>query len=259
MKKKIILFKNSEMASIWVANYFDKYIKENPKAVLGFATGVSPLLTYKLLQKYSSEGTNWQGIVSFNLDEFIGVPISHPESFRTQMMNNLFKGVNIKPENIFIPDGLSKNPEEEANRYEKLIESKGGIDLQYISLGANGHMAYNEPGTPLDTLTHVAKLEDFTRKVLVEQKKFPTYNETPDSAITVGVKTILNFKEMIMVSLGESKAEPTKKMLEGPIVSDITSSALQKHKNTVFVLDEGAAKLLTLENFDVKDLRDYKG
>ena len=259
MKQKIILFKNSEMASTWVANYFNDYIKKNPKAVLGFATGVSPLLTYKLLQKYSKEGTNWEGITSFNLDEFIGVPVEHPESFKAQMMNNLFNGVNIKKENILLPNGLAEDPKTEANKYEKLIKSKGGIDLQYISLGANGHMAYNEPGTSLDTLTHVAELEDFTRKVLVEQKKFPTYDETPKNAITVGVKTIMKFKEMIMVSLGESKAEPTKKMLEGPITSDIPSSALQKHKNTVFVLDEAASKLLDLSKFEVEDLRDYKG
>lgn len=259
MKKEIILFKNADMASIWVANYFDEYIKNNPKSVLGFATGVSPLLTYKLLKKYSKEGTNWEGITAFNLDEFIGVPIDHPESFRSQMMKNLFNGVNIKKENIFLPNGLSDNPKKEAKTYEKLIKSKGGIDLQYISLGANGHMAYNEPGTSLKTLTHVAKLEDFTRKVLVEQKKFSSLDETPVSAITVGVKTIMKFKGMIMVALGDSKAEPTKKMLEGPITSDIPSSALQKHKNTVFVLDEASSKLLDLSKFDVEDMRDYKG
>ncbi len=258
-KNKIYLFKDADIASTWVANYFNDYIKKKPNAVLGFATGVSPLLTYKLLQKFSKNGTSWEGITSFNLDEFIGVPIDHPESFRSQMMNNLFKGVNIKPENILLPDGLSENPEEEANKYEKLIKSKGGIDLQYISLGANGHMAYNEPGTSLKTLTHIATLEDFTRKVLVEQKKFPSYEETPDRAITVGVKTIMNFKEMIMVALGESKAIPTQKMLEGPITSDIPSSALQKHKNTIFVLDEAAAKLLDLSKFEVTDLKDYKG
>ncbi len=254
---KLLLFKNAERASYWVAEYFDKFIQEKPSAVLGFATGTSPILTYKLLQEYSEKGTNWENITCFNLDEFIGVPVEHPESFRSQMTNNLYKGTNIKKENINLPDGLVTDPEEEANRYEKLIESKGGIDLQYISLGANGHMAYNEPGTPLDTFSHVAKLEDFTRKILVEQGKFPTYNETPSSAITVGVQTIMNFKELVMVAVGESKAEPAKKMLEGPITSDVPSSALQNHKNTVFVLDEAAAKLLDLSKYDLVDMKQY--
>lgn len=254
---KLLLFKNAERASYWVAEYFDKFIQEKPDAVLGFATGTSPILTYKLLQDYCSNGTSWENITAFNLDEFIGVPVEHPESFRSQMTNNLYKGVNIKEENIHLPDGLVSDPLAEADRYEALIESKGGIDLQYISLGANGHMAYNEPGTSLDTLSHVAELDSFTREVLVEQGKFPTYEETPSSAITVGVQTIMKFKELIMVAVGESKAEPAKKMLEGPITSDIPSSALQNHKNAIFVLDEEAAKLLDLSKYDLVDMKEY--
>ncbi len=252
---KIYLFKDATKASVWVADYFDTYIKNNPNAILGFATGTSPLLTYKLLQEKSAAGTDWSNIKSFNLDEFIGVPIGHPESFRSQMQNNLFKGVNIKPENIFLPDGLVTDLEAEAKRYENQINELGGIDLQYISLGANGHMAYNEPGTELDTLTHVAEIADFTRNILVEQNKFASFDETPNSAITVGVQTIMNFKENVMVAVGESKAEPAKKMLEGPITSEIPSSALQNHPNTIFVLDEAAASLLDLSKHEVIDLR----
>ncbi len=254
---KIYIFKDAERASVWVADYFDKYIQANPNAVLGFATGTSPLLTYKLLQEKSQQGTSWEGIKSFNLDEFIGVPVEHPESFRSQMTNNLFKGVNIKEENIFLPDGLVNDPENEADRYEELIDSMGGIDLQYISLGANGHMAYNEPGTSLDSLTHVAEIAEFTRHILVEQNKFSTFEETPATAITVGVQTIMKFKENIMVALGESKAVPAQKMLEGPVSSDIPSSALQNHPNTTFILDKEAAKLLDLSKHEVKDLTDF--
>ncbi len=254
---KIYLFKDAERASTWVAEYFDKYIQENPNAVLGFATGTSPLLTYKLLQEKSQQGTSWENIKSFNLDEFIGVPVEHPESFRSQMTNNLFKGTNIKQENIFLPDGLVNDTEAEAKRYEEQINQLGGIDLQYISLGANGHMAYNEPGTDLNTTTHVAKIADFTRHILVEQNKFPTFEETPGSAITVGVQTIMNFKQNVMVALGDSKTEPAQKMLEGPVTSDIPSSALQNHPNTIFVLDEAAAKNLDLAKHEVTDMREF--
>ncbi len=254
---KIKLFKDADRASHWVADYFDDFIKNNPSAVLGFATGTSPLLTYKLLQEKSEKGTDWSDIKSFNLDEFIGVPVEHPESFRSQMTNNLFKGVNIKEENIFLPDGLVEDTQAEADRYEKQIDELGGIDLQYISLGANGHMAYNEPGTALDTKTHVGVIADFTRHTLVEQKKFSKFEETPNSAITVGVQTIMNFKQNVMVALGESKAEPAKLMLEGPVSSDVPSSALQNHPNTIFVLDESAASKLNLSKFDVEDLTNY--
>lgn len=255
--QKIYLFKDADRASTWVAEYFDNFIKENPNAVLGFATGTSPLLTYKLLQEKSQAGTNWEGIRSFNLDEFIGVPVEHPESFRSQMTNNLFKGVNIKPENIFLPDGLVSDTQAEADRYERQIDELGGIDLQYISLGANGHMAYNEPGTALDTKTHVGVIADFTRHTLVDQKKFDNFEETPGSAITVGVDTIMRFKRNVMVALGDSKAIPAQKMLEGPVSSDTPSSALQNHPDTIFVLDEAAAKNLDLSKHDVTDLTNF--
>ncbi len=252
---KILLFKDADSASHWVADYFDKYIQGNPNAVLGFATGTSPILTYKLLQEKCQAGTSWENIKSFNLDEFIGVPVEHPESFRSQMTNNLFKGTNIKEENIFLPDGLTQDPEKEAKKYEDKINELGGIDLQYISLGANGHMAYNEPGTDLNTTTHVAEIADFTRHILIDQKKFETFEETPGTAITVGVQTIMNFKENVMVAVGESKAVPAQKMLEGPVTSDIPSSALQNHPNTTFILDEAAASMLDLTKHEVVDMR----
>ena len=254
---KIKLFKDAERASVWVADYFDEFIQKNPSAVLGFATGTSPLLTYKLLQEKSQQGTDWSDIKSFNLDEFIGVPVEHPESFRSQMTNNLFKGVNIKPKNIFLPDGLIENAKAEADRYEKQIDKLGGIDLQYISLGANGHMAYNEPGTSLDTKTHVGIIADSTRHTLVQQNKFKTFEETPNLAITVGVDTIMRFKQNVMVALGESKAESVKLMLEGPVTSNIPSSALQLHKNTIFILDKLSASKLDLLKFEVEDLTNF--
>jgi len=173
------------------------------------------------------------------------------------MNNNLFVGVNIKKENIFIPDGLADDPVAESEKYEKLINEAGGIDLQYISIGANGHMAYNEPGTPADSLTHVTDIAPFTRNILIEQKKFATLEETPTQAITVGIQTILNFKEMVMVCVGESKAVPVQKMLEGPITTDIPSSFLRKHNNVTFIIDEPASKLLDFDKHNIIDMTDY--
>jgi glucosamine-6-phosphate deaminase len=169
------------------------------------------------------------------------------------MDTHLFQFLNLKESNIFIPDGLSNDPHGEAIKYEEAIDAKGGIDLQYITLGTNGHMAYNEPGTKLDTLTHVVKLDDETRKVLVKQNKFPTYNETPDSAITVGVQTIAKMKEVMMVVVGAHKADIAKEMVEGPVTEKVPSSALQNHKNCIFVFDKAGASKLDLSKFDVKE------
>ena len=255
--KKILLFKDADRASTWIAKYFDKFIQEKPDAVLGFATGVTPLLTYSLLQKYCKEGTSWENIKSFNLDEFVGVPVEHPESFRSQMENNLFVGVNIKKENIFIPNGLAKDLDAEAKKYESLINEAGGIDLQYISIGANGHMAYDEPGTPADSLTHVTDIAPFTRNILIDQKKFDSLEETPTQAITVGIQTIMNFKEVVMVATGANKADPVKKMLEGPVTTDVPSSFLQNHDKVTFIIDEPSAELLDIDKHDdLVDMRD---
>ncbi len=256
MKKKIYIFNGWEDSSKWIADYFINYVKKHPQANLGFATGISPLGVYDLIKKdHKENNTDWSGIKSFNLDEFVGVPLDHKESFRHQMDTNLFSGINLKEENIFIPDGLSAHPCEEAKVYEAKINQAGGIDLQYISLGVNGHMAYNEPGTPLDSLTHVATLNSKTRDVLVDQKKFASLDETPTQAITVGVQTIMNFKQMFMIAIGENKRVPAKLMLEGPVSSDVPSSKLQDHFNTIFILDSAAAADLDLNKFEVTDFR----
>lgn len=251
-KLNVILFEDNDEISHWLCKYYDNYITKKPRAVLGFATGTTPLKFYKLLgESCKKNNIDWSNITTFNLDEFIGVPLKHPESFYTQMWNNLFKHVNVQPENVNLPNGLAANLEAEAKKYEDLINQKGGIDLQYISLGVNGHMAYNEPGTSLDTYTHIAKLTEETRKEIVRQKKFPNLDQTPKDAITVGVRTILNFKQVFMVIVGENKAKPAKLALEGPISSDIPASALQNHPNCTFIIDKAASKHLDLSKYNV--------
>jgi glucosamine-6-phosphate deaminase len=185
-------------------------------------------------------------VVTFNLDEFVGIDPNHPQAFVKQMRNNLFDHIDINPENINIPNCEATNAEKEAEKYENTIIQKGPIDFQYISLGVNGHMAYNEPGTSLESKTHVAKLTSETIVDMVNKGKFASNEDAPKEAITMGVQTLLKYTEkMMMVSYGLHKAEVTRVMLEDKPNSEVTASALQNHKNCFYVLDKDAASKLS--------------
>ena len=257
-KIRIGLFKDEDLASIWIANYFDRFIKENPRSSIGITTEFSSsITTCKLLKKYAQEGTDWSKITFFGIQEFIGLPQIHPGSFRSQITTHLLDGTNIKNKNIHFPNGFAKNLGKESTNYEESIDAKGGIDLQYLSLGLNGSVACTEPGTSLFDHTHMTLLDEVTRETLVKEEKFGSYNETPSRAITVGMQTIMKFKEVLMVSLGKDKAKITKSMLEDNINSDVPSSLLREHRNVLFILDEASAKKINLDNFEVKDFRGY--
>lgn len=249
MNLKIIIFKKLADLHDFCAQQFIKTVQSNPQAKIGFATGVSPVAAYqKVISDYQENKTDWSKVVTFNLDEFVGIDPHHPQAFIKQMKDNLFDHLNINPINIHIPDCKASDPLKEAQEYEKLIQKLGPIDFQYISLGINGHIAYNEPGTSLTSLTHVASLTPETIADMVAKKKFASATESPKQAITMGVKTLLeNTKKMMMVSYGKHKAQVTKIMLEDKPNTEVTASALQNHPNCFFVLDQGAASLLSPE------------
>ncbi|VEU59831.1 glucosamine-6-phosphate deaminase [Mesomycoplasma neurolyticum] len=253
---KIIIFSKVNDLQKYVANLFIEQIKQNPNSVLGFATGVSPVAAYQLLiEDHKKNKTSWKNITTFNLDEFVGLNPEHPEAFIKQMKNNLFDHIDVQKENIFIPNGNAKNLNQEALNYEELIANKL-IDFQYISLGVNGHMAYNEPGTNPNKGTHVANLTKETINDLVVKNKFDSYEKSPKEAITMGIQTILKYtKKIIMVSFGENKALVTKKMLEEKPNNDVTASYLQFHPNCTFILDEKASKFLSQETLNKAERR----
>lgn len=291
--QEIIVFKNQEQASDWLSLVFSamiaKHNAQQKRTVLGFATGVSPLIMYEKLiaihqgkyqidqttftkllkvteqlfdidlkillknhdiQKHELpiESLSWKEVVTFNLDEFIGLNKDHKEEFANYMNRYLFKDLDLNRKNIHFPNVYTNDKVKAAQDYETAIKNFNGIDLQLVSLGMNGHMAYNEPGTPLDTYTHVATLSDETRDNLVAQKKFSDLKTTPTHAMTVGVKTILEMKQVIMIAFGTSKAQMTRRMLQEEVSSEVTSSALQKHKNCVFIFDQAAASKLNKDD-----------
>lgn len=250
--RKIIIFKRVDDLQKYTAKKFIDTVLNNPKATIGFATGVSPVPAYKIVyEDHQKNGTSWKNVTTFNLDEFVGIDKNDPQSFVRQMKDNLFNHIDVSEENVNIPDASTKNPTAESKKYETIIQKKGPIDFQYISLGVNGHIAYNEPGTPLDTLTHVASLTKETIEDMVTKGKFKSYDEAPKHAITMGVKTLLDStKEILMVSFGAQKAEVTRAMLEDTPNTEVTATALQSHGNITYILDESAASKLSKETLD---------
>ena len=255
---KIIIFKTIKGLQEYSAKLFIDQVKLNPRSNIGFATGVSPVEAYGLIIKdHIKNGTSWENVTSFNLDEFVGIDPNHPQAFIKQMNDNLFGKINIKKENINIPNCQADDPKAEAKRYESLILERGMIDFQYISLGVNGHMAYNEPGTPLDSKTHVATLTKETIIDMIQKKKFTSIEDSPKHAITMGVKTLLSYtKKAVMISYGAHKAEVTRAMIEDEPNTEVTASALQNHPHCTFILDITAASKLSPEVYSRAEIRD---
>jgi len=252
----IIVKKNYDEVSRCAAEHIAALIREKPNCVIGFATGATPVGTYReLVRMHKEEGLDFSHVITFNLDEYLGIgmdlskPYELDQSYRRFMHEELFKHINIKEENIHIPDGLTENPEEECRRYEEKIKEAGGIDLQILGIGGNGHWAFNEPGSSFDSRTRVIRLseqtlndnyEAFYKKAGIPRDKMPHY------AITMGIGSIHEAKSVLMLATGAKKAEIVAKALEGPVTTMVTASSIQIFKGTATViLDEEAASKLS--------------
>lgn len=240
---KIIICNSTLEMAEKVQSLILNIIKDNKQPVLGLATGSTPLLTYELLVKdYEDNKTSWKNVITFNLDEYYGLEKNHEQSYRYYMNKNLFKHINIKLENTNIPYGVGDS-DLIAKRYEDLIVALGPIDLQLLGLGTNGHIGFNEPGTNFDSLTHVVQLKNQTRN---DNARF--FNNDPDKvpteAITMGIKTILNCKKIVLLASGNAKAEAVYNLINSKPSTDWPCTALQKHKDITIILDQEAASLL---------------
>ena len=207
---------------------------------MGLPTGSTPLGTYKeLINLYEAGKVSFENVVTFNMDEYIGIPESHPESYHSFMHNNFFKYVNIKPENINILNGNAKNLEEECRRYEDKIKSYGGIELFMGGIGPDGHIAFNEPGSSLTSRTRVKTL---TTDTIIANSRFfnNNINEVPKTALTVGVGTIMDAKEVLILVNGHNKARALYQAVEGAVNHMWTVSILQMHPKGIIVCDDAA-------------------
>ncbi|TDV22704.1 glucosamine-6-phosphate deaminase [Mycoplasmopsis mustelae] len=239
---KIIIKENAEQQALYASDMIAKEIKENPNLNICFATGNSPIKTYQLLiKKFQNNEISFAKVTSFNLDEYVGIKKSNPCSYHYFMHQQLFNHINIKKENINLPNGLG-NITKNAIEYESLILAKGGIDLMILGIGVNGHIAFNEPGSKIDDITREVQLTHST--IETNKKYFTNKNAVPKNAISMGIGTILKAKKIILLADGINKADAILKAIKGKITSDVPASFLQTHKDVTFILDAQAAKLL---------------
>jgi glucosamine-6-phosphate deaminase len=241
---EIIIQPDAESAAEMAARIFAELIRSKPKAVLGLATGSTPLPLYR---KLVDRNLDWSGISSFNLDEYIGVGPEHPQSYHAFMHGNLFEHVNIHPANIHIPDGMSTDPEAHCREYEEKIQSAGGIDLQLLGIGTDGHIGFNEPTSSLASRTRIKTLTSRTRKD--NARFFGSEDAVPFHVITMGIGTILDTRKTLLLATGKNKAQAVAQAVEGPITSMNPASALQLHPSAIFCLDEEAASELTRTDY----------
>lgn len=220
-----------------------KLISEKPNAVLGFATGSTPLGAYKeLINLYKKSEIDFSEVITFNLDEYVGLEQTDPNSYRYFMDYNLFNHINIPKKNTHVPNGCAADLQHECIEYENMIKKAGGVDLQILGIGHNGHIGFNEPGTPFNSITHVVDLDERTRKA--NSRFFSTVDEVPGRAISMGIKTIMMSRKIILIVFGEDKADIIKEALTGKITEQVPASVLQLHPNVSVYMDDKAASKL---------------
>ncbi len=223
-------------------------LNAKPNAVIGMATGSTPLGMYQeLVRLHREEGLDFSQVRTFNLDEYVGLRIDHPQSYHYFMHENLFRHINIPPQNIHIPSGTTGNYQAFCEWYEQQIKSCGGIDLQVLGIGSDGHIAFNEPTSSLGSRTRLKTLAEPT--IDDNARFFERREDVPIYAITMGVGTILEARRVIILANGTNKAKAIAEAIEGPVTSMITASALQLHPITRVFLDEEAAGELTMRDY----------
>ena len=242
---EVIICLTYEEMSIKAAHEVATLLNTKPNAVLGLATGATPLALYKeLVRLHEVEGLDFSQVTTFNLDEYVGLRDSHPQSYHYFMNEHLFQHINIPPQNTHVPSGTTRNHIAFCQWYERRITECGGIDLQILGIGGDGHIAFNEPGSSLGSRTRIKTLAEQT--IDDNARFFENREDVPIYAITMGVGTILEARKLVLVANGEGKAGAIAAAIEGPVTSMITASAIQLHANSVIFLDEQAAGSLKM-------------
>jgi glucosamine-6-phosphate deaminase len=240
---RIVIANDYEDMSARAARIVAGQIYLKPNSVLGLATGSTPLLMYKeLIRVHNEVGLDFSEIVSVNLDEYLGLANNDEQSYHYYMFHHFFNHINIKRENIYIPDGMAQDVEQECKNYDENIEKIGGIDLQVLGIGNNGHIGFNEPDIKFEATTHKVKLDDET--IQANARFFSTIQEVPRLAISMGIKTIMHAKKILLLASGANKAEVIYHALYGGITPEIPASILQLHQDVTVIVEKSAAHLL---------------
>lgn len=236
------IFNSAEELAKSCATEIINLISDKPDAILGLATGASPVPTYKALIKANKDGVvSFAKVKTYNLDEYCDLPKNDKNSYYTFMNENLFDHIDIDKNNTHIPDGNAENIEAECKAYDAAIDTIGGVDLQVLGIGTNGHIGFNEPADDFSDGTFKVKLTDSTIK---SNSIYFTENPMPHYALTMGIKTIMKAKKIVLIATGESKAEAVYKMIKGDVSPACPASILQNHKDVIILLDKTAASKL---------------
>ena len=240
---KIISAPNYEAMSRNAAKILAAQVISKPDCVLGLATGSTPIGTYKqLIEWYKAGDLDFSQVRSVNLDEYCGLAPSHDQSYRYFMQSNLFDHINIQPENTNVPNGLAKDLDAECTRYEQVMADLGGIDIQVLGMGHNGHIAFNEPTDHFPLYTHSVELAEST--IDANSRFFATRDEVPRRALTMGIKSIMKARKILVLVNGDAKADIVKTAFFGPVTPQVPASILQLHPDVTLVADEAALSRL---------------
>lgn len=241
---RIIVAENYEAMSRQAANILSSVIVTKPDCVLGLATGSTPIGTYKeLIKRYEEGDLDFSRVKSVNLDEYVGLEPTHDQSYRYFMQDQLFNHVNIKVENTNVPQGMAQDVEAECRRYDEVIASMGGVDIQVLGMGHNGHIGFNEPAEDFPKGTHQVDLADST--IEANARFFENRDMVPRKAVTMGIGSIMQARTILVVVSGEGKADIVEKAFRGPVTPQVPASILQFHPDVILVGDKAAlSKLL---------------
>jgi glucosamine-6-phosphate deaminase len=245
---RVIIELDIEAASRRAAGFVAELVRKKPRCVLGLATGSTPLLTYReLIRLHREEGLDFSQVTTFNLDEYVGLGPTHPQSYRQFMQQNLFDHLNLEPSHTNVPDGRALDFELHCRQYEQRIHDAGGIDLQILGVGSDGHIAFNEPGSSLGSRTRLKTLASET--IRDNARFFGGEDKVPRLAVTMGVGTILESRRCLLLAYGPHKALAVRDTVEGPVTAQVTASALQLHREVIGIFDEAAARLLVRRDY----------
>ena len=247
---RIIVCENYEEVSKKAAQMILSQVTLKPNSVLGLATGSTPIGMYENLVKLNKSGDiDFSEVRTFNLDEYYNLPKESDQSYHYFMYQNLFNHININPDNIHIPNGMTNDVDAECDRYDSLIKEAGGVDIQVLGIGNNAHIGFNEPTVNFEKGTHLVELEEST--IEANSRFFDNIEDVPKKAITMGVGSIFKSKKIMLIATGENKAEAIYNTVYGKVVPEVPASILQFHNDIVLILDKEAAKLLKEEDYKI--------
>ncbi len=237
------VYKDADAIGSAAASLFAAQVIAKPNAVLGLATGSTPIPTYRRMAALYEEGAvDYSSVTTYNLDEYVGLDHSHDQSYYYFMHDNLFKYINIPEEQIHVLSGTASDPAAECAEYDAAIDAAGGIDLQILGIGRNGHIAFNEPADVFPPKTHVVNLTEST--IEANKRFFASADDVPRQALTMGIGSIMKAKAILIIATGADKAEAVRMMIKGSVDPHCPASVLQLHPQVTVMLDEAAASLL---------------